>query len=71
MFDGLRYRTSHDRINAHAEDVGRAAARSRQRLKRRRTIYTKASLAQELKCFKEAVRYITDNDLEKEQQDMF
>ena len=37
----------------------------------RRTLCSKASLAVELKCFKEAVRYVADNDLQEQQRAMF
>lgn len=71
MFDTLHYRSSRDRVEEDAGAVERALQRSRRRTKTRRTICIRASLAEELRQFKETVRYIAENDMHGDQHDMF
>ena len=70
MYDVFNYRSRRDRVEPKEAAVARAATRSKRRVNRRRTFCTRASLFEELRRLKEAVRYVAEKDLQRDQQDL-
>ena len=69
-FDVGKYRSSEDRLASSEAAVKRALARNKRRTIAGRSCIAKVSLKNELKCFKNVVRYIANKDVAEEQQQL-